>query len=246
MASPEFKLAILASGSGSTSEPMLAIPGLVSAVLSNRSEAGILDRAKRHRIHSLYLLRKQHLVFNNRNQPDPVASDLHYQDAILQSLRQLGITHVAQQGWMVRTGPQIINHFRGRITNSHPGPLDPGFIDLGGIGMHGLAVHQAAISLRRQLGHRFVTGPSLHLVDIEYDRGELLAFEPVDILPTDSPETLSARLKSIEAQQSLNFWLAVRRTGRIEPIQRQSRLFKPSEYPIVEQAKADAIRYYQH
>lgn len=244
MASSEFRLAILASGNSSTSEPMLRAPGLVSLVISNNPSSAILERARSRHISAISIARKDYRQFKTDGQPDPIASNQSFQDAILSTLQWEEITHVAQQGWMIMTGVDIINYYHGRITNSHPGPLDPGFLDLGGVGMHGLAIHECAVILRRQLGPMFLSGPSIHLVDSKYDHGALLAYTKVAVMPADNAESLSFRIKPIEAEQSLHFWRKVKRTGKIIPIERATRLFTTSQYPIVEEAKRSAITKY--
>jgi phosphoribosylglycinamide formyltransferase-1 len=42
------------------------------------------------------------------------------------------------------------------------------------------------------------SGPTVHLVDEEYDRGEVLAHERVPVLPDDTPESLAARVLAAE------------------------------------------------
>jgi len=77
----------------------------------------------------------------------------------------------------------------GRILNIHPGPL-PRF---GGRGMYGRAVHEAVIA-----SGVAETGPTIHIVDNEYDHGKTLAFEPVPVLPGDTPDTLQKRVYEAE------------------------------------------------
>lgn len=42
------------------------------------------------------------------------------------------------------------------------------------------------------------SGPSLHLVDAEYDTGRVLAQAKVPVLATDTPEALAARVQERE------------------------------------------------
>lgn len=245
MVSPEFKLAILASGQGSSSEPMLAEPDLVSLVITNNPKAGIIDRAKNHHIPAAVVTRREHQVVQD-DQVNQSASDEAFQRAILNQLRSHHITHIAQQGWLVKTSPEIIDCYPNRIVNSHNGPLDPGYLDLGGDGMYGKRVHYAACLLRRALGPQFVTGPSLHFVDSHYDHGQLLAFTKIGISENDTPESLELRFKPLEALQSLQFWLKVRRTGLIKPIHLTKRLFSPAEYDLVEDIKNQARNIPSH
>jgi formyltetrahydrofolate-dependent phosphoribosylglycinamide formyltransferase len=77
----------------------------------------------------------------------------------------------------------------GRMLNIHPGPL-PRF---GGRGMYGRAVHEAVLA-----SGVAESGPTVHLVDDEYDHGEILAAEPVPVLPGDTPDALQKRVYEAE------------------------------------------------
>ncbi len=59
--------------------------------------------------------------------------------------------------------------------------------------MYGIHVHRAVLAS----GARF-SGPTVHLVDEEYDRGAILAQWPVPVLPDDTPEALAARVLEVE------------------------------------------------
>lgn len=79
----------------------------------------------------------------------------------------------------------LVRAFQRAILNIHPALL-PSF---GGKGYYGIRVHGAVIAS----GARF-SGPTVHFVDEEYDRGPILAQAVVPVLPTDSPEVLAARV----------------------------------------------------
>jgi folate-dependent phosphoribosylglycinamide formyltransferase PurN len=83
----------------------------------------------------------------------------------------------------------IPGHWMGRILNIHPGPL-PRF---GGAGMYGHFVHEAVLAAGVP-----ESGPTVHLVDDEYDHGRMLAFESVPVLSGDTPEALQKRVYEAE------------------------------------------------
>ncbi|MDR0498643.1 MAG: hypothetical protein LBH03_02765 [Holophagales bacterium] len=83
----------------------------------------------------------------------------------------------------------VPDQWMGRILNIHPGPL-PRF---GGRGMYGHFVHEAVIAAKVT-----ESGPTVHLVDDQYDHGKTLAFEPVPVLPEDTPTTLQKRVYEAE------------------------------------------------
>lgn len=240
-----FKLLVLASGVGTTTEPMLKA-GLVSYIVSNNFEPGIKKLAHQYAVPFFSINRHQYLIKDRHDQTDLVRSAENYNLHLLDIILSLNPSHIAQQGWMVKTPKILIDQYEGRITNSHPGPTDPGYLDLGGSGMHGLAVHYAALEIFRRLGRQFITGPTIHLVTEEYDQGMILKHTPVLINVEDTVESLLARVKEVEALQSLNYWLKVKKTGQMETFSRTERLFQPGETELVSQIKLEAIDHYKH
>ena len=75
------------------------------------------------------------------------------------------------------------------MLNIHPALL-PAF---GGPGMYGQKVHAAVIAS----GAR-VSGPTVHFVTDEYDRGPILAQAAVPVRPTDTPASLAKRVLAAE------------------------------------------------
>ncbi|MCL1894136.1 MAG: phosphoribosylglycinamide formyltransferase [Holophagaceae bacterium] len=83
----------------------------------------------------------------------------------------------------------VPENWMGRILNIHPGPL-PRF---GGVGMYGHHVHKAVLEAGVS-----ESGPTVHLVDNEFDHGDILGFEPVPVLPGDNAELLQKRVYEAE------------------------------------------------
>ena len=92
-------------------------------------------------------------------------------------------------GYMKKLGPALLERYRGRILNTHPALL-PKF---GGHGMYGMHVHEAVLRAGET-----ESGPSVHLVDVEYDTGRVLAQAQVPVEPSDTPDTLAARVQERE------------------------------------------------
>lgn len=105
--------------------------------------------------------------------------------ALLDSLREHAIELIALAGYVRLVPTQVVEGYRGRIVNIHPGPL-PTF---GGPGMYGHHVHEAVIAS----GVR-VSGPTIHFVDERYDTGPIIAQWPVPVLADDTPDALAARV----------------------------------------------------
>lgn len=77
------------------------------------------------------------------------------------------------------------------IVNIHPALLPK----YGGKGMHGMHVHAAVLSNRES-----ESGASIHFVNERYDDGKLIANIKVPVAPTDSPDTLAARVFEAECR----------------------------------------------
>ncbi len=177
-------VAVFGSGRGSNFQAILhsidagRLPGVrIVLVVSNNSGAGILELARAHGIPGVHLSEKRFPDFPS------------FVDAMLGLLRDHGVTFIALAGYMKRVPPEVIAAYRGRIVNIHPALL-PKF---GGQGMYGIHVHEAVIA-----AHEQVSGATVHLVDEEYDRGSIVLQRTVPVLPDDTPETLAARVLTVE------------------------------------------------
>jgi phosphoribosylglycinamide formyltransferase-1 len=177
------RIGVLASGEGTTLQAILdacasgQIAARVVTVISNNSDAGALRRARAAGVRAVHLSSKTH--------PEPGALDA----ALIAALSADGVELVMLAGYMKKLGPGLLEHYRGRIINTHPALL-PKF---GGHGMYGLRVHEAVL----RAGER-QSGPSVHLVEAEYDTGRVLAQGEVPVEPSDTPETLAARVQERE------------------------------------------------
>jgi phosphoribosylglycinamide formyltransferase 1 len=149
----------------------------VVAVISNNRDAGALRRAQAAGIPAHHFSRQTH--------PDPDALDA----AIARGLSEQGSHVVVLAGYMRKLGPRTLRRFPGRVLNTHPALL-PKF---GGPGMYGMHVHRAVLASGESR-----TGASVHVVNEEYDAGPLVAQCEVPVEPTDSPETLAARVQERE------------------------------------------------
>ena len=103
-------------------------------------------------------------------------------------------------GFLGRLAPQTITAFPRRIINSHPALL-PAF---GGKGMFGRHVHEAVLA-----SGATQTGCTVHYVDEEYDHGDILAQAVIPVVSGDTPDTLAARLATVEPA------LLVKTVGRL-------------------------------
>jgi phosphoribosylglycinamide formyltransferase-1 len=128
--------------------------------------------------------------------------------AMLSALGAARIELVVLAGYLKLVPADVVAAFDGRMVNIHPALL-PSF---GGKGMYGLRVHEAVIA-----SGATISGPTVHLVTTEYDRGPILAQWPVPVLPGDTPELLRDRVLAVEHQLLPAVVLAAARAGR--PVQ---------------------------
>lgn len=172
------RIAVLASGGGTNLQAILdyfqakgeARTADVALVVSDRAGAFALERARTNNIEAVVLPHTDH-------------------GALEQALVSRGIDLIVLSGYLRLLPPAVIDSFRHRIVNIHPGPL-PRF---GGAGMYGERVHAAVI----ESGTR-ETAVTVHIVDEAYDNGAILAQWPVPVLDDDTPETLSKRVLEVE------------------------------------------------
>ena len=179
MARKRLGLGFLASGGGTNMQAIIDAckEGRLQAeprvMISNNSGSGALERAQSEGIPGCHL--------SGRTHPDPGALD----EAICQALQQHQVDVVCLAGYMKQLGECTLKTFRSRILNIHPALL-PKF---GGVGFYGGAVHEAVLAAGEK-----ESGPTVHLVDEEYDHGPILAQYRVPVLLDDTPDTLAARV----------------------------------------------------
>ena len=177
-------IAVFASGKGSNFRAIQSailsgsIPkAKIDLVISNNSDAGALAAAHEYGIPAMHLSRKQY------------SSDDEFNAAMMRALEEHGVNFIVLAGYMKKIDSSIIQRFRNRILNIHPALL-PAF---GGSGMYGMRVHEAVIAQKA-----YITGATVHLVDEEYDHGAIVLQRTIAVMPDDTPETLAAKVQSIE------------------------------------------------
>ena len=190
------RVAVAVSGRGSNLQALLRAlgpdaPARVVLVLSDRPDAGALDRAREHGV------------------PVEVLSDPADAAEWLTRLERHGTELVVLAGYLKLVPAPVIVRFRNRILNIHPALL-PAF---GGKGMYGHRVHQAVLAS----GAR-ESGATVHLVDEVYDRGPVLGQARVPVLPDDTPDRLAARVLEVEHRLLPAAVLAAAAAGRPVPI----------------------------
>lgn len=178
---PPLVAAVFASGGGSNFQSLADHqasdpPWRIGLLVSDRDGAGALDRAEAAGV-------PRRVIRTKGREPGDVAADT------LAVLKEHGVEVIFLAGYLKLLPAPVVQAYPRRIINIHPALL-PAF---GGKGMWGMHVHRAVLESGARL-----SGPTVHLVDEEYDRGAILAQWPVPVLPGDSPEGLAARVLEVE------------------------------------------------
>ena len=92
-------------------------------------------------------------------------------------------------GFLLKIHPEIIRAYPNKIINIHPSLL-PKF---GGKGMYGDNVHKAVI----EAGEK-ESGITIHFVNEEYDKGEIIAQYKIAVNELDTTETLAKKIHNLE------------------------------------------------
>ncbi len=173
----KLKVGVLLSGSGTNFQAIIdeaaaGLPVEVVQVVSSRPDAYGIERARAAGIPVL--------VMNREAYADPDAADAR----IVETLQAAGAEYVVMAGYMRMVTPVMLNAFPNRVLNLHPALL-PSFK-----GAHAIADAFAA-------GVK-VTGVTVHFANEDYDKGPIVAQEPVRVLESDTEETLEARIHEVE------------------------------------------------
>ena len=211
------RFVILISGQGSNMQAIVqacqtgACCAEVAAVIASRAQTAGLTWAAEQGIDTLGIA---HTDFSSRESFDA---------ALAESIDQFEPDYVLLAGFMRVLTPGFVERYTGRLVNIHPSLL-PAF--------PGLHTHAQAIATGVQ-SH----GCTVHFVTPVLDHGPIIAQGVVPVLHDDTPETLSARVLSMEhyIYPQVASWLAQGRVHltsdqRVQVDGITSRLFTPGQY----------------
>lgn len=171
-------IAIFASGSGSNAENIIRYfqksgSAQVSLVLSNKSDAYVLERAHRLRV-----------PCNVFPKEDWIAGD-----EILAVLQEARIDFIVLAGFLFRVPDLLLHAYPYKIINIHPALLPK----YGGKGMYGDRVHQAVVAAGEK-----ESGITIHYINEHYDEGDIIFQATCAVLPTDSPDDVAKKVHALE------------------------------------------------
>ena len=180
MSQNPIKIAVLVSGGGTNLQALIdaqkagkITDGVLSLVVSNKSDAYALTRAKAAGIPTAVVQKKE------------CGTREAFEAKIRAVLDENGIGLIVLAGFMCILSESFTAAYPRRILNVHPS-LIPSFC---GEGFYGLHVHEAALAYGVK-----VTGATVHFVNEIPDGGEIILQKAVEVQDGDTPEILHKRV----------------------------------------------------
>jgi len=173
-------IAIFASGEGTNAQNIIDYFKFsdtikVKVVVSNNPHANVLNRAKKEGVPTILINRES---FYNSNK-------------LIEQLKELKIDAIILAGFLWLIPENLITTFSGKIINIHPALLPK----YGGKGMYGMKVHEAVIKEKEK-----ESGISIHYVNSEYDKGEIISQHKCTIDSSDTAQTLADKIHTLEKE----------------------------------------------
>lgn len=172
------RIAIFASGSGTNAQKIIehfatSKEIFVDSLWSNDENAYALIRAEKLGIETF--------TFDS--------DELYRSNEVLDKLYDHRIDLIVLAGFLWLVPRSLTELFT--VINIHPALLPK----YGGKGMYGMNVHKAVLASKDK-----ESGITIHRVNHEYDKGEIIFQATCPVLPDDTPETLAARVHELEYQ----------------------------------------------
>lgn len=174
----KIKIAVLVSGGGTNLQALIDAEnsgklksGTISLVISNNESAYALTRAKDAGISTRVITKAEF--------------GAEFETELIKAIKNAGAELIVLAGFMSILSARFTKEFENRIINVHPA-LIPSFC---GKGYYGLKVHEAALNYGVK-----VTGATVHFVNEIPDGGKIIMQKAVEVLPSDTPETLQKRV----------------------------------------------------
>ena len=172
------RIGIFASGTGSNAVNLINYFSdhqsiEVAFVLSNKETAKVLTSAQEMGIKTYFLDNSKVAEAEN----------------LIKVCKDERVNWIMLAGYLRKIPPGLIQVYPDRIINLHPALL-PKF---GGKGMYGMNVHQAVVEAKEK-----VTGITIHFVNEEFDKGEIIEQFSCDVHPDDTAEEVAAKIHELE------------------------------------------------
>ena len=172
-------VAVLVSGGGTNLQALIDFEkqgklksGKIVKVISNKSDAYALERAKNAGIEGVVVEKK------GKTQQE-------FESGIIAELEKANVEIIVLAGFMCILSKDFTDKYAERIINVHPS-LIPSFC---GEGFYGLKVHEKAL----EYGVK-VSGATVHFVNEIPDGGKIIMQKAVEVKKGDTPEVLQKRI----------------------------------------------------
>jgi phosphoribosylglycinamide formyltransferase-1 len=253
------RVALFISGGGTTAQAIIessqngVLKNLVTPVVVIASKSGIggIEKVKQSGIP---------IEIVDKNVYDDYTA---FGDKLLTVLHHYNADFISQNGWLPLTPNNVIERYKERIINQHPGPLDPGRPDFGGKGMFGLRVICARILYCLLIKEKNPwTESTIHFVSEHIDKGDLIRVVEMQIqLPNGINSTLLNKKESVKEtivfltkiiqekllpieHENVIQVLAQFANGEVPIYKRKIALIPKENYAILEKAKKMAIKLF--
>jgi len=174
----KINIAVFASGTGSNARNIINFFKdsdiiEVALLVSNRVDSGVPAIAKDTGV-PFYITNRDEFYNGNK---------------LLDILQAHNVRVVVLAGFLWLVPGYLVKAFPNRLINIHPALLPK----YGGKGMYGMHVHRAVKENQEP-----ESGITIHLVNEEYDRGEVLFQAGVALTEEDTPESIAAKIHALE------------------------------------------------
>ncbi len=172
------RIVIFASGSGTNAENIIkyfknSTKISIELILSNKKDAGVLEKANCHQIRNFYFDKN---AFYKTN-------------AVLETLQNINPHIIVLAGFLWKFPATIIDAFPNKIINIHPSLLPK----YGGKGMYGMHVHKAVLANKET-----ETGITIHYVNEDYDKGNIIFQAKTKINMENNANDIAKKVHELE------------------------------------------------
>ena len=174
------KVAVLVSGGGTNLQALIDYEKSheahfeIALVISNKSDAYALERAKQNDIETIVISRKEQEL-----------SQLEFEEKIIEKIENHKIDLIVLAGFMSILSENFTSKYPKRIINVNPSLIQK----FCGKGFYGIKVHEEVLKAKEK-----ITGATVHYVNEIPDGGEIISQKQVEVKEGDTPETLQKRV----------------------------------------------------
>lgn len=178
------RIAVLASTRGTDLQAIIdeiksgRLKAELACVLSNDRHCYALERSRAQGFKTYWIDQKDR-------------SRVEFDREVVKILKGENIDLVVLAGYMRILTPYFIGEFRGKIINVHPALLPK----YGGKHFYGDKVHEAILKAGEK-----ESGMTIHFVEEEVDRGQIILQKTCPVESNDTMETLKARVQALERE----------------------------------------------